>query len=186
MKIAIKQLENRDHYVVPVVMVVEGVLHGSGGPLLYPAEELKRSAHLWNARPVVVYHPAMYADSAAGNPDVFNRQKVGTVFNTVFDGRRLKAEAWIDVMRVADVDPRVQRAIEAGQTMECSTGLFTDHDAVPGVFNGRAYDAIARNFRPDHLAILPDQVGACSMADGAGFIRNSVHELEPLMATTWP
>src|SRR5690606_878124 len=34
----------------------------------------------------------------------------------------------------------------------------------------------------DHLALLPDKVGACSIADGAGFIRNQkAHEKRGLL-----
>ena len=62
-----RDLEGRDHYVVPVVMAVEGVLNGNNGPLFYPGTELKKSALLWNGRPVLLYHPDLYTSSYAGN-----------------------------------------------------------------------------------------------------------------------
>ena len=68
MHIPTKQLEGRDHLVVPVVMLTVGVHSGSRGPVFYPAHELKNSASLWNGRPVVVYHPALYGDGSAGKP----------------------------------------------------------------------------------------------------------------------
>ena len=182
MKITQQFLEGREHFVVPMVMIVEGVLNGSNGPLYYPSDELERSAQLWNGRPIVVYHPDMYSAGYAGNPQVFNRQKIGTVFNTVFDVRRLKAEAWIDRERVKQVDERVLKAILNRDVMEVSTGLYTDNEPTLGEFKGSPYRAIARNYRPDHLAVLPDQKGACSIADGAGLIRNELHVLEPLLA----
>ena len=58
--------------------------------------------------------------------------------------------------------------------MEVSTGLFTENVQANGVFGGKAYHAIATNYRPDHLAILPDQIGACSIEDGAGLLRVNV------------
>lgn len=63
-------------------------------------------------------------------------------------------------------------ALEAGRPMELSTGLFTQNEPAPAgaTFNGRPYDYVARNYRPDHLAVLPDQIGACSLADGCGVL----------------
>lgn len=185
MNIQTKELEGRPHFVVPMVMVVEGVLNGSNGPLLYPADELARSVIAWNGRPVVVDHPSLHGVSYAGDPVVFNRQKIGTVFNASMDGRRLKAEAWIDAERVAVVDRRVLDTIYNRQMMEVSTGLFTDNDEASGEFNGTRYLAVARNYRPDHLAVLPDKIGACSIADGAGLVRNEINVLDALVAPTW-
>jgi hypothetical protein len=62
--------------------------------------------------------------------------------------------------------------LDKGEMVEISTGLFTDNIPESGVWNGEAYTAVARNYRPDHLAILPDQKGSCSIADGAGLLRN--------------
>lgn len=170
--VQLKKLEDRVHFVVPVVLIVEGVLNGSEGPLYYPAEELKKSAALWNGKPVVVYHPDMYYSGIAGNPEVFNRQKIGTLFNVRFENKSLKGEAWLDPDRLKRVDERVLEAVEHNRMVEVSTGLFTDNENVSGEFNGIPYRAIARNYRPDHLAILPDKKGACSIEDGAGLCRN--------------
>jgi hypothetical protein len=174
MCIKTKLLEGRKHLVVPVVMIVEGVLNGSRGPLFYPADELLSSVPHWNGRPVVVYHPDMRFDCAAGNPDVFTAQRVGTIFNARFEGRAIKAEAWLDADRLSVVDWRVIDALQKGRMMEVSTGLFTDNEEASGTWRGRPYTAVARNHRPDHLAILPDLKGACSIEDGAGLCRNDV------------
>jgi hypothetical protein len=160
-------------------MAVEGVLNGSQGPLLYPADELKQSALHWNGRPVVVYHPDMKTSSFAGHPDIFTKQRVGTLFNARFEGNALKADAWLDPERLAAVDTRILKKVMQGEVMEVSTGLLTDNEPSAGTWNGRAYKAVARNYRPDHLAILPNGPGACSVADGAGLCRNLEHE--PLM-----
>ncbi len=183
MHIATRQLEGRDHYVVPVVMIVEGVHKGSQGPVYYPAAELRRSAQFWDGKPAVIYHPTQYGASYAGSPEVFNRQKVGTVFNTRFDGKRLVAEAWIDVVRVGQVDTRVEQAILRRAVVEVSTGLTIDLGTEPGVWNGKSYHTTARRMSPDHLAILPDQRGACSVADGAGLCRNEQWAAAPPSAT---
>src|SRR5262245_11744521 len=112
-------LEGRPHYVVPVVMIVEGVLNGSHGPIYYGTNELKKSVPLWNGRPCCVYHPGMLRSGGyVGNPDVFNKQKVGYVFNVRVSGKRLLAEAWLDKERLRHVDPRVAQAVRSGRMME--------------------------------------------------------------------
>lgn len=159
-----KKLEGRDHYVLPVTMMVEGVLNGSNGAIFYPSDEMKRTVRAWNGVPAVVYHPSM----SAGSPEVFDRQRIGTIFNANYADRKLIAEAWIDVLRARQVDMRVVNAIEQDKAIEVSTGLELDPEWAYGVFNGAEFSAIARNFRPDHLAILPDQEGACSIMMGCG------------------
>jgi hypothetical protein len=84
----------------------------------------------------------------------------------------LKGEAWIDRERADAVDPRIGQAIDNGEMLEISTGLATEKAGNGGTFNGREYDAIAVNHKPDHLAILLDNQGACSIRDGCGLLTN--------------
>jgi hypothetical protein len=167
-----EQLEGRDHLVVPMVMITEGVHQGTQGRLFYPADELAKSVSVWNHKPIVVYHPTMNGVSiSACDPDVINNRKVGVVLNTRWDGKKLRAEAWIDIERAKLVDNRILEFIDASRIMEVSTGLYTENELKVGAWNSEIYDAIARNYKPDHLALLPDQVGACSVADGAGLLQ---------------
>jgi hypothetical protein len=169
-----RHLEGRPHAVVDVTMLVEGVLFGSSGALFYPAAEIERSVAAWNGKPIVVMHPNLYSTPvAAGMPEIFDRQRVGTVFNAYFAKRKLHAEAWIDIERANAVDHRVMTALRSNRTLEVSTGLFTDNDMGSGIFNGLNYAGVARKYQPDHLAILPDLVGACSIAMGCGLLRTN-------------
>ncbi|QEG39395.1 hypothetical protein [Roseimaritima ulvae] len=171
----IRELEGRPHFVIPMVMLTVGNHAGSNGPVHYPADELERSVPYWNQLSVVVYHPSLYGRGvSAGDPDILNRQKIGVIFNTSFDGQRLKADAWVDRERVYRVDERVAQAIAREQRMEVSTGLVMDFDEVH--YNGAV--ATGRNFRPDHLAVLPDKIGACSLKDGCGLLRNEGDDIE--------
>lgn len=163
------KMAGRDYLVAPAVMIVEGVLNGSHGALLYPADELKKSVPLWNSKPAVLYHPE--EGISACDPIIITNRGLGVLMNTRFEDKKLKTEVWLDMERVKEIDEDVLTAVENGDVMELSTGLFTDDEEVSGEFDGKPYDAIARNYRPDHLAILPDQIGACSVEDGAGFLR---------------
>ena len=165
-------LHNKNYLVAPAIMIVEGVLNGSQGPLFYPASELRKSVSLWNLKPTVLYHPEKNGEGiSACSPEVLNTRGLGMMLNTRMDGNQLKTEVWLDMEQVKKVDERVLEAVENNEVMELSTGLLTDTVDTPGEFNGVEYDAIATNYRPDHLAILPDQIGACSIEDGAGFLR---------------
>lgn len=175
------EMAGRSYVVVPMVMMVEGVHAGSNGPLFYPAEELGKTPEVWNMKPVVVYHPTKNGTPvSACSPDILSKYQIGVIMNTQFDQKnRLTAEAWLDIERVKEVDERVLEAMQSKppKVMELSTGLYTDNEEKEGEWNGEKYNAIARNYRPDHLAVLPDKVGACSVKDGAGFIRNQAQEM---------
>lgn len=177
-------LEGREHIVVPMVILTEGVHNGSSGPLYYGKDELGKTPESWNHKPVVVYHPTMNGQGiSACDPAVINTRKVGVMMNTKLDGNRLVSEAWIEKSRADAVDSRIMNAIDRKEMMELSTGVFVDAETKPGVWGSESYVGIARNFRPDHLALLPDQIGACSIADGAGFLRNSRHQDQQGSAT---
>jgi len=165
-------MAGKSYLVAPAIMVVEGVLNGSEGALLYPANELKKSVPLWNSKPAVLYHPKKNGEGvSACDPIVLSNRGLGVMMNTSFEDNKLKTEVWLDMERVKEIDERVLDAVENNEVMELSTGLLVDTEKVDGEFNGVSYEGIARNYRPDHLAILPDLVGACSIEDGAGFLR---------------
>lgn len=166
-----KMLQGREHLVANATLIVPGVLSGNLGPLLYPPEEVGRDIQAWNGVPLVVYHPGN--GHSAKTPSVLNRQGVGTVLNAFFDDQ-LRAELWFDAERTKQVDNRVYESLVNNQQIELSTGLQTQNEKAEenSVFNSplgpKPYTHIARNYKPDHLAILPDQIGACSLGDGCG------------------
>lgn len=173
-------LGGKEYIVAPLSMLVPGVLNGSRGPLLYPPELVNRNPAVWNHMPIVVYHPMeMGKPTSARDPYILNKQGIGFVFKSRENG---KAEGWFDVENTKRVDPRVYDALVKGQPMELSTGLFTKNvKAAPGAnFRGKKYVEVVNDFTPDHLAILPDQKGACSLKDGCGMLINKSNKLSAL------
>ena len=167
-------MEGREYIVAPMVMITEGVHNGSNGSLYYPRSELAKTPEVWNHKPVVVYHPTMNGlGISACDPVVITNRKVGVIMNTHFDFKtgKLRAEAWLEKERIEEIDPRIAETLNSGQVMELSTGLFTDNEIIDGEWNGETYTHVARNYRPDHLALLPDKKGACSIEDGAGLLQ---------------
>jgi len=169
------KMEGRDYIVVPMVMLTEGVHAGSNGPLYYPPDELSKSVTLWDHKPIIVYHPQVNGGPvSACDPDILTNRKVGVILHSKYEDGKLKAEAWMEPDRIKVVDSRILDSIENNQKVEVSTGLFTDNEPEEGEWKTETYSAIARNYRPDHLAILPDLKGACSIEDGAGLLQNQV------------
>lgn len=160
----------KEYIVVPVVMMVEGVHHGSRGPVYHNPDELGRIEASWNGIPVTISHPINDEQQfiSANSPNVLEKYSVGTIFNTHLEDGKLKAEAWLDVQRLTAVSPETLDKVRKGEIIEVSVGIFNDEDEVEGDWNNEHYIAVAKNYRPDHLALLPGEVGACSVADGCG------------------
>lgn len=172
-KVRQETLEGRKYTVAPCVMLTEGVHNGSQGALFYKRKELAKLPVTWNHKPVVVYHPEMNGVAvSACHPVIMESRKVGYILNSVFDDK-LRSETWIENEKADKVDKRILEALNKGEMMEVSTGLFTDNIPCHGVFNGKEYEYEATNLRPDHLALLPDKKGACSIEDGGGLLQTN-------------
>ncbi len=166
--------QGREHLVVPVVMMVEGVHCGSHGPLLHTTKELGKYPDVWNGMPVLVGHPKdeNNNDIPANSPEVVDREVIGRVYNTHVSDSKLKGEVWLDYEKTNLVSPIALRYVEDKKPLDVSIGVFTDEESTSGQWNGEQYEAIARNHRPDHLALLPGGKGACSWEDGCGIRAN--------------
>lgn len=168
--------DSRLHLVVPVVMLTEGVHNNR----LYKSEDLAKFPESWNGRPVVVGHPEKEGTPVSVNesPELAEKVKIGTLFNTVYDkeNKKLKSEAWIDVEKASSLNIDVLQAINSGSDVEVSTGLWMDEEESSGNWNGEQFEVVAINYKPDHLALLLNEKGACSISDGCG-VRNNMMEV---------
>lgn len=153
-------------------MIVPGVLNGSQGALYYPVDEVIKNPGIWNGVPVTINHPFddLGNNVSARDPKIEKKFRIGTVYNDRFSNGKRRAEVWLDEELTKNKAPEVYKLASQGQPIELSTGLFTDNEPVKNGKSpdGREYQFIARNYRPDHLAILPNQTGACSLKDGCG------------------
>jgi hypothetical protein len=158
----------RRYLVSPVVALREGILNN----VFVSASEFGKFASSWQGRPVPISHPRDEGGyTSANTPDIWATDVIGHLWNVEVNNGALKGEIWIDLDKAQAMGPKamaVVNKLRSNQPMEVSTGYFSEMDAAPGIFNGSHYAAIARNIRPDHLALLPDEVGACSWADGCG------------------
>lgn len=163
-----KTLRGRPHLAVPTVMLTEGVHNGSKGPGLYRQRETASTAQAWNGMPVVLDHPAQ----TAREPETLEESEFGVVLNTRWTNGKLSSWTYLDIERAKEIAPEVLEAIQNGKKVEVSTGLFVTRKKARGRFRGKRYNWIATNQTPDHLAVLPNEEGACSIKEGCGLLAN--------------
>lgn len=161
-------MDGREYAVVPAVALVAGVLNGE----LVPVEEAAKYLDAWNGRVLPVRHPRKNGKFVSANqPDIIANQVIGQFFNAQMSGERLLGELWIDIekaQRLGGDALTVLQRLETGQPVEVSTAYFSDLEKGSGTYNGKQYAGVQRNLRPDHIALLPDELGACSWIDGCG------------------
>ena len=179
-----ERIGRRAYLVAPVVAVVAGVLNGA----MLPVEEIEKLPDAWNGRPLVNNHP--HSDDgyvSANAPGVLAGAWLGQVFGAYVEDDRLKCEAWFDLEMAENVPggAAILNRLRRGNIVETSTAYWCRIEPVAGEFGGKPFSGIQRDIVPDHLAILPNAVGACSIKDGCGVGRiNSLQCQEGQMAET--
>lgn len=179
-EINIQEKDGVEYIVAPVTMIVEGVLNNA----YYPREEMAKNVDQWNGKPLPIGHPVneFGVHVMANTPENVAKYSVGQVWNTRYVEEngvaKLVAEAWINIERAEELSPELIERLQNNERIEVSTGLFTDAIIEEGTFNKQKYEFVVFNFRPDHLAILLDEVGACSNNDGCGLSLNSTSKFK--------
>lgn len=159
--------------------------------LLYPAEELARGAPTLEDKPAPAGHPKNQAGQfiSANSGEALLTAYAGAVCrNARHEGGRTLTDIVINEA-AAKAHPDGAKLIErldaaiAGTNAEpihVSTGLMLEAEEANGESRGKKYHAIARNLRYDHLAILLNEKGAGTPADGVGMFLNSAGAEQPV------
>lgn len=177
-KVRRETLDGRSYLVAPVVMITPDVHAGNEGPVYYPEAVVKSSVAEWEGKPLTVYHPEINGEPvSASEPALEGKRTVGFIKNVAYN-TSLTGDAWFDEEKTKTVDSRVTDALEAGQQIEVSTGMFGVTVDKKGTLNNASYAKEAVKIFPDHLAILPDKEGACSIKKGCGC--NRINNEKPL------
>jgi hypothetical protein len=161
------QHNGRTYLVSPVVAIRAGILNGEFVPL----EEIGKFPQMWNGIPLPLGHPQENGDYISANTPDLEGQSVGRFWNARIESDALKGELWIDIAKAQSLGGdavRVLQRLEAGRPLEVSTAYFRDFTPASGEYHGEQYSGVASNLRPDHLALLLDEPGACSWRDGCG------------------
>lgn len=154
-------------FVVPCVLVQEQVLNGG----LLTIDQITKSLAAWAGKPVVISHPNDPAGNykSAIDPQVYETQLIGFVFNPRIEDKKLLGDLHLDEKMICKAGHcELNERLKAGEVIEVSTGYMCEVQKIPGMFGDVPYDEIQENIEPDHLAVLVDEIGACSIADGCG------------------
>lgn len=165
-------LRGREYLIAPVTAARAQMLNGG----YVPAEEWQQSQVDWNRVPLPVGHPMNERGEyiTARLPEVVEHAAVGDFYRAHYDDETesLNGELWVDVEQaesLGDYGEQIIGHLESGEPLEVSTA-YRAEEGSPGEYDGQHYEEVRVNLRPDHLALLPGDLGPgkCSVEDGCG------------------
>jgi hypothetical protein len=174
-----EQLNGRRHLVVPVVALMEGVIHpvNAETPEFVSAAVIQKAAASWVGKPVTLGHPKKNGTQcSATDAEIRKAAGVGVIMRSESEtGKKLLQEAWIDEEKAKQLHPQMYKDLEDGKPVEVSVGTFVVSSKQGGDFNGKPFKATWHGATGDHLAFLPGGRGACSCEMGCGTHRAAMH-----------
>ena len=163
----------RDKIIVPSATLPDGIIMNG---ISYPADEIEKGFMSLNRTPAPLGHPTIEGVFvSASDPEGINIGWIGAHNENVRrEGGRVLLDKVIDVARANESvgGKSVLEAIEKGEPIHTSTGLYCDLEASVGTDHG----FIARNIDFDHDAILLGEDGAATPAQGVGMMVNAKGE----------
>lgn len=164
-----------------VVGAVDGIVMNG---MLYPGEQLAKSAPTLNGKPAPAGHPKNPEGQyiSAANGDALLTSYVGSVCR---NARHVGGRTMVDIVvneaqakALPDgqaIVARLDAAINgtSGEPIHVSTGLLCEPITADGTSNGKPYQRIATNIQYDHLAILLHEQGAGTPEQGVGMWLNA-------------
>lgn len=167
-----EMLDGREHLVVPVIALMEGVIHAVNAevPEYVPASTLSANPSSWDGMPLMIGHPTQNGVQVSAKAlGEMAKRGFGQIKAARFKDGKLGVEAWADVRRLEELGHQQMLAdMRAGKPIEVSVGAHVKTLAEVGVFGDKPYKASWKEITPDHLAFLPGGRGACSLAMGCG------------------
>lgn len=172
-----RETENGTAYLVaPATIMRKGVFHGSMGPVLYGEKVLAEKPERWDKFAIVNTHPKVGNDYVSVQTGKFLANTgVGDLRNTAWvEGEnRLATELWFEEKKAKKVNPTIVLNLNSGKPFNVSTGLLeAKFTGASGEWDGVKYVAELESYEPDHLAVLTNQEGACSIKHGCGVLVN--------------
>lgn len=168
-------LNGQPYYVAKATIIKEGILNGSKGKLFYPMEHIEASVSKWDHIPISLGHPKSENEylTLRSNPSP-KTPIVGFLRNPRINNTALEGDAWFHIESVKKISPDLYDKLVNKRPIEVSTGLVAKLFKAPAnsIHNGEEYTEMVGDYQPDHLAVLLDTPGACSLKHGCG-IHNS-------------
>lgn len=162
-----------NHLTIPCTLIKEGVFTGVfQNTLYYTADALSSSIDKFDGLPVSIEHPPLDDSVHSGeitHPE-FISKLVGFVKDPIFnkETKAVDATLFLNMAKLPTVSPMALGTILNEQPMDVSTGGTNLVEFTVGEFDGKEYMGIVHETKPDHLALLPNEEGACSWEKGCG------------------
>jgi hypothetical protein len=164
-----ESVDGKDYIVVPTIAAKSMVMNG----IFYPEEEFSNWLDTWEGIPIPVRHPKVNGQYVSARKIKIHEQyNIGSFYNVSFESGKLKGEMYLDKEKALKINKgSLIEKIENGEMIENSVCVFGELEEKSGEFEGVKYTHVISNMKPDHLALLEDEVGACSIKDGCGAMR---------------
>lgn len=171
----------RDVVIVPSATLPDDVVMNG---IMYPADEIAKSFKSLERTPAPAGHPSINGKFvSASDPEGINLGWIGAWNENVRQEPGPDGKNRVLLDKVIDVDVANQteqgratlEAIDAGDPVHTSTGLFLEVEEANGDVE---YNQVARNMFFDHDAILLNEEGAATPDQGVGMLVNSKGETE--------
>jgi hypothetical protein len=151
--------EGKEHLVAPCVAVREGVLEypERGTREFLPFNSIRESAVHWEGMPFTVTHPRYQGQNLnARRKDVQEATRIGWFFNAKAEGKKLNGEIWLEKEKANShpLGKRILSKMQDGEEVPVSTAYKPELEENPGVHNGKEYDLVQRDLKPNHIAGL--------------------------------
>lgn len=171
---------------------VDGIVMNA---MLYPGDQLAAGVATLEGKPAPAGHPK---NAAGQHISALNGEALASAWCGAYarNARHEAGRTLVDVVvneAQAKAHPdgvklieRLDAALNGSNVdpIHVSTGLFVDPITANGESGGKAYSRIATNLKYDHLALLLNERGAGTPADGVGMFLNAAGEAEEIETVT--
>ena len=178
-RVSRKNFREKEHIIVSGVshMIGDAVMNG----INYPLDEVVTLANAQSNKRVVMPASHPVGDEgefiSASDPLALMSNFVGAfAFNFSVQGDKLISDIAInpEIAKASAQGEQIVNAIEAGEAIDVSTGFYLNVDDSVGFGNdGEPFTGTASNLFLDHVAFLPNEVGAKNKSEGVGLFANS-------------
>ncbi|TNJ74337.1 DUF2213 domain-containing protein [Klebsiella pneumoniae subsp. pneumoniae] len=179
--ITTETIDGKPHIVVRgITPVVDDIVMNRK---LYPAAEIEKAYNTLERNPMPLGHPKVDGKHvSARDVRAVNEYHVGAwLQNVIHEGGKVTGDMYVN-RQYAESSEKGKRLINrldemiAGTNSEpihISTGLLYSGIAANGESKGKKYNEIATNMMFDHVAVLLDEPGAGTPAEGVGIFVNA-------------
>ncbi|HHD2130258.1 DUF2213 domain-containing protein [Klebsiella quasipneumoniae subsp. similipneumoniae] len=185
--ISTETIDGKSHLVVRgITPVVDDIVMNKK---LYPAAEIEKAYNTLERNPMPLGHPKVDGKHvSARDVRAVNEYHVGAwLQNVSHEGGKVTGDMYVN-RQYAESSEKGKRLINRldemisgtnSEPIHISTGLLYSGIAANGESKGKKYNEIATNMMFDHVAVLLDEPGAGTPAEGVGiFVNAEGDELE--------